>query len=168
VNVLTPTTQQHVEDTLVEDGVISKEQLILIKEKAKQSNEPFFSLLVNEGHVSDEDLTKALATVSNVPYVNLSVARIEPKTLDLLSQDIAEHYMAVPLGKMQNRLVVAMLDADNVQAVDFLSNKIGKPLKSLCRKRIWNQARTWPVFKGVGARRYVNAYKQPRSNRPAD
>jgi type IV pilus assembly protein PilB len=86
-------------------------------------------LLVNEGHVSDEELTKALATVSNIPYVNLSVARIDPKTLDLLSQDIATHYMAVPLGKMQNRLVVAMLDADNVQAVDFLSNKIGKPLK---------------------------------------
>jgi type IV pilus assembly protein PilB len=30
---------------------------------------------------------------------------------------------------VQNRLVVAMLDADNVQAVDFLSNKIDKPLK---------------------------------------
>ena len=30
---------------------------------------------------------------------------------------------------MQNRLVVAMLDADNVQAVDFLSNKVGRPLK---------------------------------------
>jgi type IV pilus assembly protein PilB len=30
---------------------------------------------------------------------------------------------------MQHRLVVAMLDADNVQAVDFLSNKIGRPLK---------------------------------------
>src|SRR5882762_9687223 len=37
--------------------------------------------------------------------------------------------MAVPLGEMQNRLVVAMLDADNVQAVDFLANKIGRPLK---------------------------------------
>ncbi len=37
--------------------------------------------------------------------------------------------MAVPLGTMQNRLVVAMLDADNVQAVDFLSSKIGRPLK---------------------------------------
>jgi type IV pilus assembly protein PilB len=37
--------------------------------------------------------------------------------------------MAVPLGEMKNRLVVAMLDADNVQAVDFLSNKIGRPLK---------------------------------------
>jgi type IV pilus assembly protein PilB len=30
---------------------------------------------------------------------------------------------------MQHRLIVAMLDADNVQAVDFLSNKIGRPLK---------------------------------------
>jgi type IV pilus assembly protein PilB len=129
VNVLTPTTQQHVEETLINDGVISKEQLESIKDKAKQSNEPFFSLLVNDGHVSDEELTKALAAVSNVPYVNLSVARIDPETLDLLPQDVAEHYMAVPLGKMQNRLVVAMLDADNVQAVDFLSNKIGKPLK---------------------------------------
>ncbi|MDB5181906.1 MAG: type secretion system protein, partial [Candidatus Saccharibacteria bacterium] len=28
-----------------------------------------------------------------------------------------------------HRLVIAMLDADNVQAVDFLSNKIGRPLK---------------------------------------
>jgi type IV pilus assembly protein PilB len=129
MNVLTPTTQQHVEETLINDGVISKEQLESIKEKAKQSNEPFFSLLVNEGHVNDEELTKALAAVNNIPYVNLSVARIDPKTLDLLPQDVAEHYMAVPLGKMQNRLVVAMLDSDNVQAVDFLSNKIGKPLK---------------------------------------
>ena len=39
--------------------------------------------------------------------------------------------MAVPLGQMQNRLVVAMLDAGNVQTVELLSNKIGKPLKGL-------------------------------------
>jgi hypothetical protein len=81
VNVLTPTTQQHVEETLVNDGVISKEQLESIKEKAKQSNEPFFSLLVNEGHVDDEELTKALATVSNVPYVNLLVGTRCSRTL---------------------------------------------------------------------------------------
>jgi type IV pilus assembly protein PilB len=54
---------------------------------------------------------------------------VEPKILELLPQEVAERYMAVPLGEMQHRLVVAMLDADNVQAVDFLSNKIGRPLK---------------------------------------
>jgi type IV pilus assembly protein PilB len=129
MNVLTPSTQQHVEEILVNDNAITKEKLQELKDKAKQSSEPFFGLLVNEGHVNDEQLTKALAAANNVPYVNLAEARIDPETLDLLSQDIAEHYMAVPLGKMQHRLVVAMLDAGNVQAVDFLSNKIGKPLK---------------------------------------
>jgi type IV pilus assembly protein PilB len=79
--------------------------------------------------VSNEQLTKTIARVNKVPYVNLSTARIDTKVLDLLPKEVAERYMAVPLGAMQNRLVVAMLDADNVQAVDFLANKINRPLK---------------------------------------
>lgn len=129
MNVLSPTTQQHVEEMLVEEEVISQQKLDELKNKASTNNEPIFGLLLSEGHVSDEQLTKALADASKIPYVNLSKAKIDPKTLELLPQDIAEHYMAVPLGKMQTRLVVAMLDAGNVQAADFLSNKINKPLK---------------------------------------
>jgi type IV pilus assembly protein PilB len=85
--------------------------------------------MVAEGAVTDENLTKTIARVTKVPYVNLNNARVDPDVLELLPQDIAERYMAVPLGEMSNRLVVAMLDADNVQAVDFLSNKIGRQLK---------------------------------------
>ncbi len=98
-------------------------------DQAKAKNMPFLSFLVNEGHLTNEQLTQTIGKVSNVPYVNLSRAIIDPDILTLLPQEIAERYMAVPLGKMQHRLVVAMLDADNVQAVDFLSNKIGHPLK---------------------------------------
>jgi type IV pilus assembly protein PilB len=129
VNVLTPTTQKQVQDILLDEGVIGEEELEKAQEKSKSSKDPLFSVLLKDGFISDEDLTKALAEVNNIPYVNLSNARIEPKILGLLPQDIAEHYMAVPLGEMQNRLVVAMLDADNVQAADFLSNKVGRPLK---------------------------------------
>lgn len=129
MNVLSPTTQQSVEDELVSEGSLSQDQLTKIKQEAGRKNEPLFSVLLKEGHINDEQLTKALSTVNNVPYVNLSKARVDPKVLELLPQDVAEHYMAVPLGEMQQRLVVAMLDADNVQAVDFLSNKIDRPLK---------------------------------------
>jgi len=129
MNVLSATTQEHVEEILLSDGLVTEIKLDNLKEQARQQNKPLFGLLLSGGHITDEQLTKALAQVSGLPYVNLSHARIETKTLDLLPQDIAEHYMAVPLGEMQHRLVVAMLDADNVQAVDFLSNKIGRPLK---------------------------------------
>lgn len=129
MNVLSPTTQQHVEETLIADGLITEANLNNLKNKAKKDHTPFISLLLEEGHITDEQLTKTLAQVSKVPYVNLSQVMIEPKVLQLLPKDIAEHYMAVPLGEMQRKLVVAMLDADNVQAVDFLSNKIGRELK---------------------------------------
>lgn len=129
MNVLSPTTQKHVEESLVEEGLITEEGLEKLKLKAQKDEKPLFGLLLEEGHITDEQLTKTLAHVSKVPYVNLNSVKIDPKILQLLPKDIAEHYMAVPLGEMQHRLVVAMLDADNVQAVDFLSNKIGRELK---------------------------------------
>lgn len=129
MNVLSPTIQQTVEDLLVQDGVLNDADLARIKQKASSSKQPFFSVLLSDGHVSDEQLTKALSKANKIPYVNLSAARIDSKVLDLLPQDVAEHYMAVPLGEMQNKLVIAMLDPGNLQAVDFLSNKINRPLK---------------------------------------
>lgn len=129
MSVLSAEAQKAVEETLVESGLIEQKVLKELHAKAEKEKQPFLSLVVSEGNVSDEDLTKTIAHVSKVPYVNLTNAQIDPKILDLLPQETAERYMAVPLGEMQHRLVVAMLDADNVQAVDFLANKIGRPLK---------------------------------------
>lgn len=129
MSVLSADTQKEVEDALVKNGLIEAKVLDDLRARAEKERTPLFALLVSDKAVSDEDLTKTIAHASKLPYVNLSNAQIDPKILDLLPQDIAERYMAVPLGEMQTRLVVAMLDADNVQAVDFLSNKIGRPLK---------------------------------------
>lgn len=129
MNVLSADIAQQIEDKLVSAGLITAELLTAYKAEANQKHEPFFSYLVHNNRVSDEDLTKTMAAVNKLPYVNLTTAKIEPRVLSLLPQDIAERYMTVPLGEMQHRLVVAMLDADNVQAVDFLSNKVGRPLK---------------------------------------
>ena len=129
MSVLSADTQAQVENKLVEDGVLTRADLSVLQDQAKDRSTPLFSLLVTSGKVTNEQLTKTIAHVSKVPYVNLLDAKIDPALLELLPQDIAERYMAVPLGEMQNRLAVAMLDADNVQAVDFLSNRIGRPLK---------------------------------------
>ena len=129
MSVLSATAQDQVEETLVRDKLISQAKVNDLKKKAESTHTPFLSLLVGDGHVSEEDLTKTVAEVTKIPYVNLMSTRVDPKVLDLLPQEAAERYMAVPLGEMQHRLVVAMLDADNVQAVDFLSNKVSRPLK---------------------------------------
>lgn len=129
MSVLSAGTQQEVEDSLVEKGVLTAEVIASLRHQAEQTKMPFLSVLTASGKVNDEQLTQAIAKVNKVPYVNLSTAVIDKEVLRLLSQDIAERYMVVPLGEMNHRLVVAMLDADNIQAVDFLSNKTGRGLK---------------------------------------
>lgn len=127
--VLSVETQVKVEDALVAQNVITREKFDELKDRAQKEGTPLFALLTHDGGVSDEVLTKTTAHVNNVPYVNLSAAKISQEVLALLPKEIAERYMAVPLGEMQHRLVVGMLDPDNVQAIDYLSNKIGRPVK---------------------------------------
>jgi len=128
MSVLLADTQKQLESLLVEDALLTQEQVDVFKDKSKKSGDPFLSIVMKDGGVSNEQLTKLFSRISKVPYVNLLNAKVNSKILDLLPLEIAERYMAVPLGEMKERLVVAMLDADNVQAVDFLSNRIGRPL----------------------------------------
>ena len=127
--ILTEQNQKKLEEVLVADKLITQAVLDAYRQKSAEQNQPLFALLLNDKVITDEQLTKATAVTSGIPYVNLTTATIDQKVLDLLPQDIAERYMAVPLGEVDKRLAVAMLDAINVQAVDFLANKINRPLK---------------------------------------
>lgn len=129
MSILSEASQKTIEDTLLKEKQITLADLQHLKKTAEESGKPFFELLVTEGKISKEYLTKVMAGINKVPYVNLLDARIERDVLRLLSKEVAERYMAVPLGQAQGKLVVAMLDADNVQAVDFLANRIGRQLK---------------------------------------
>lgn len=129
MSVLSDENRALVEQQLVEIKLLTKEQLSAAKSAAIQAKRPLFVQLMQDKLITNEDLTMAIAGVTNVPYVNLTETHIDEAVLALLPKEIAERYMAVPLGEIQHRLVVAMLDADNVQAADFLSNKLGRPLK---------------------------------------
>lgn len=127
--LLTDELQDKLLETLVEEGLVERSVIEAAKEEAQQSSTPVISLLVQKGIVDEELLTHATAQVSGVPYVNLRSSIVDEKILSLLPEDIAERFMAVPLAEVQNRLAVAMIDANNVQAVDYLSNLIQRPLK---------------------------------------
>ncbi len=129
MSILTDDIQKKLEALLVSQGLIKADDLASYRKKAAAQNKPLVGMLVEDKKVTNEALTKAIAEASGVPYVNLSDAQIDQKVLDLLSRDIAEHFMAVPLGEVQKRLALAMLDANNVQAVDYLANKVGRPIK---------------------------------------
>lgn len=127
--LMTDDIQDRLLRLLSEEGLLSESDLNEAIEAAKKSKKSLLTVLSEQGSVDDELLTHAIAQVSGVPYVNLTGSIIDQEVLSLLPVDIAERFMAVPLVEVQNRLAVAMIDANNVQAVDYLANRIQRPLK---------------------------------------
>lgn len=127
--LLTADMQTKLVSLLVGEGLVSESVLQSVEQASTELNKPLFGLLIERGIVDEELLTHATAQVSGVPYVNLTNSVIEQSILGLLPEDIAERFMAVPLAEIQNRLAVAMIDANNVQAVDYLASRIERPLK---------------------------------------
>lgn len=127
--LLTDDIQDKLIELLVNEGLIEKPVIDDALKRASESSKPLFSLLSEEGLLDNELLVHGVAQVSGVPYVNLSNSVISQDILSLLPSDVAERFMAVPLAEVQNRLAVAMIDANNVQAVDYLSNRIQRPIK---------------------------------------
>lgn len=127
--LLTEQNQQQLETLLVDGKILTTEALEEHRKSAKAQGVPLLTELIQSKSITNEQLTVIIAKVTNVPYVNLTAATVDAKTLALLPKEVAERFMAIPLGLAQNRLAVAMLDANNIQAVDFLSKKINRPLR---------------------------------------
>lgn len=127
--LLTNENQTKLLDMFVEEGLATKESLDKARADAQATGKPVGALLVENGIVDEELLTHGIAKISGVPYINVSNSLIDQAVLGLLPEDIAERFMAVPLAEINNRLAVAMIDANNVQAVDYLSSRIQRPIK---------------------------------------
>ena len=127
--LLTDDIQDKLVQLLIDEGLVTAEVLHQAEVTAQKEAKPLFSLLTEQDAIDDEMHTHAIAHVSGVPYVNLTNTIVDQTILSLLPEDVAERFMAVPLAEVQNRLAVAMIDANNVQAVDYLANRIQRPLK---------------------------------------
>ena len=127
--LLTQELQDKLVDLLIEEGLVSDNIIKQTQAESGVSKEPLFAILTDKLIIDDELLTHAIAHLSGVPYINLTKTNINQNILSLLPGETAERFMAVPLAEVQNRLAVAMIDGNNVQAVDYLANMIQRPIK---------------------------------------
>jgi type IV pilus assembly protein PilB len=128
VGVLSAESQQNIEQLLLEHKTVTKTQLDDFKVQAIQAGQPLLEVIQQAGAVTEEEMVHLLAQASGLQYVNLTNIIVPPEVLGVIPKDIAQTYHAVAFGRAQGKLAVAMIDPANVQAVDFLSRKIGQSL----------------------------------------
>lgn len=117
--------QKKFEEVLVRLNLLTKEQLDQAKIESVRSASDLDEVILKLHILPDEDVVKAKAISINVPYVDLSTLKVDPKVLKNISKDMAKKYQAVPFGFTGNLLNVAMVNPNNVQAIEFIERRSG-------------------------------------------
>lgn len=117
--------QKKFEETIISLNLLGKDQVDQAKIESVRSGKDLDEVIVSLKMLSAEDVTKAKAISINVPYVDLSDFKVDQAVLKNVTKDLAKKYKTVPFGFTGNMLNVAMVDPNNVQAIEFIERKSG-------------------------------------------
>ena len=104
---------------LVEQGLISKEQLKIAFKECEQRGykDKLIKILIEKGFISEEELVKAFSDKMGIPFVNLKKYKIPDEILEILPLSMIKKYRAVPIERNGNILIVAMEDPTDLNAI---------------------------------------------------
>ena len=105
-------------ELLVETGSITQEQLEKALAFHKSSGERLGRVLVNMRFITETALLKVLEQKLGVPLIDPATTPIDPNAAQLIPMTLAERYVAIPISKTGNRLMVVMADPTNFYAID--------------------------------------------------
>src|SRR5215213_9568001 len=101
---------ERIADALVEDGLLTGQQVAELLEQQKKEGTRLLKLVTEKGYVGEQDLAVSMGRVLNVPPVNLSRTHIHTDVSDLLPRDVANNYKVCAVSRLENRLFLAMAD----------------------------------------------------------
>jgi type IV pilus assembly protein PilB len=116
-----PLTNQRIGDILIEQGLITPQQLEeVLKMQSAGNKKRIGEILVELGAISREELFEVLQYIYETEYIDLSNYVIDPEVISLIPEKVALQYRLIPLSINDNELVVAMANPLDVYAIDFV------------------------------------------------
>jgi type IV pilus assembly protein PilB len=110
-------------ESLVEQKLITDEQLKSAIRESEKTNEPLRKVLVKMALVSEEDIVTFFEEQLGIPRIDLRNYLIDAKVLSLIPEGLAKKYNLIPLFKTGDILTIATADPLNVVALDEIRIK---------------------------------------------
>jgi len=107
-------------EALVEDGALSQEQLSRALAEQKATGRLLGEMLVEQGVISPAALVRTLAKQLGVRGCHLRHGLIDPALLSEIGPEEAERLKALPLFKVHDTLTVAMAEPQSLPKIDRL------------------------------------------------
>ncbi len=109
-------------EVLVKEGLIEKEKMQEIDEKAEQEEKSREEFILEEGLLEEDQLFEIKSRALDVPFKErVNVNRIAEDILRVIPEDSANFYKMAPLLKEDNEIEIGMVYPENLRAREALN-----------------------------------------------
>ena len=122
-------------ERLIQAGLINKQQLEKGLQVHAATGEQLGKTLVKLGYLDDDSLVRTLCADAGIPYVTMQDVALDPAAVASLPANIAAKYAALPLRNDNGRLLVAMADPFQIEAVTAVERAARRPIRVVAASR---------------------------------
>lgn len=117
--------EKQLKEFILDSGLVSRADLTKAEKESEDSGMSIGKILVNKGHLTEDDLRRMQAYILGIPFVDLKGQHLDFDILSLIPEPIARNHNIVAFRKTGETLEVAMLDTEDLAAIDFVRKKTG-------------------------------------------
>ncbi|MFN3478568.1 MAG: GspE/PulE family protein, partial [bacterium] len=118
-------------EILIKKEFLTKKQLEKAQKKAEEENKELDKVLVELGYITEKELYMVLAEELGFEFVDLAELDLKLELSQFLPDNIAKRYNAVPVKLDGEKLVVAMTDPLDTNAVDDIMLLTGMEIETV-------------------------------------
>jgi type IV pilus assembly protein PilB len=115
-----PRSMPRIGEMMIARGLITAEQLDVALDHQRASGQLMGEILVDLGILDPVDLCRILAERRGYQFVDLRERSVDLSLMDLVPEEVARRYSALPIAHQDDHVVVAMAQPENVFALDDL------------------------------------------------
>jgi len=114
-----------IEHILVEQSLITKEQLDSIRKEHVKTGKPISAVIREGNYVSELEFAKAYGQSYGIRYTSLSDKKIEPALLDYVTLELAKNQQVIPFAfnEKTDELSIAMVDPLDLPTIEFIEKR---------------------------------------------
>jgi type IV pilus assembly protein PilB len=116
-------SETHLKTFLADAGLVSQKDFDAAEAEAKANGQSVGEVLTAKNAIGEDELRRTYAYILGIPFVSLSGTQIKYETLSLIPEPVARRNNIIAYNHRGDELEVAMLDTDDLAAIDFIKKK---------------------------------------------
>ncbi len=122
--------KEKIKKIIIDSGIVDEAEYKKAEEEAKRSSmSSVEDILISNNLITEEYYVEILSECFDIPSINLSKEEIKFKYLEFINESTAQKKQIVIFGEENGFLKVAMTDPMDLQTIEYIKIKTGRPLK---------------------------------------